>query len=58
MLAGLLRAKGDLAGAERLCRQALAGWEKAVGPDHPGTLLVRGNLVTLLLALGRPADER
>ena len=37
-LGELLRAKGDLAAAEPLCREALEGMRETLGDRHPHTL--------------------
>ena len=47
-LAELLHAQGDLPGAERLQRRALAGREARLGPDHPDTVIAVWNLATTL----------
>ena len=52
-LAGLLKAKGDLAGAEPLYRGALAGRERVLGAEHPDALGSVGNLAGLRHAHGR-----
>ena len=59
-LGQLLKAKGDLAGAEPLYRRALEGQEEALGPTHPSTLATVGNLAILLAARGAAAaaEER
>eukprot|EP00955_Chlamydomonas_euryale_P073335 361700-Chlamydomonas_euryale.AAC.7 len=43
-LAALLKAMGELEDARELCRRVLAGCDKALWHDHPGTLActVRG----------------
>ncbi|MCI0645537.1 MAG: tetratricopeptide repeat protein, partial [Chloroflexi bacterium] len=46
-LGGLLHGQGDLAGARPYYERALAINEKALGPDHPDTQLVRRNLAAL-----------
>ena len=43
---------GDYSAAEPLYRRALAGRERALGPDHPDTLLSVNNLAYLLQAKG------
>ena len=43
-LAGLLRDKGYLTAARPLFERALAIYEKALGPDHPTTAVIRKNL--------------
>ena len=53
-----LRAKGDYAAAEPLLRRALAGREKALGPDHPDTLASVNNLAALLPGEGGPRGRR
>ena len=50
-LAGLLKAKGDYAGAEPLCRRALAICTERLGGDHPTTRTVQRNLEDLERAL-------
>jgi hypothetical protein len=42
-----MRNQGDLAAARPLLKRALAINEKALGPDHPDTLMVRRNLAAL-----------
>ena len=51
-LGALLHAKGDLAAAERLCREALEGQRKTLGNRHPATLNSICNLGALLQAKG------
>lgn len=51
-LAGLLRAKGDMAGAEPLFRRGLADRERVLGLEHPATLISVNNLANLLYAKG------
>ncbi|MCW5847141.1 MAG: tetratricopeptide repeat protein, partial [Anaerolineae bacterium] len=41
---GLLRAMGDLPAARPYLERALAIFEVKLGPDHPNTRIVRGNL--------------
>jgi tetratricopeptide (TPR) repeat protein len=48
----LLRGKGDDAGAEPLCRRALEGNERVLGPEHPNTLSSVNNLAGLLDSKG------
>lgn len=51
-LAGLLYAKGDLAGAEQMSRRVLAGQERTLGSEHFATLGSLNNLAILLAAKG------
>ena len=44
----LLQAKGDLAGAEALMREALQAFRETLGDRHPSTLVSIGNLGSLL----------
>jgi len=37
-------------------RRALEIFERSLGPDHPDTVTVRGNLAGLLLAMGNTAE--
>lgn len=46
-LALTLRAQGDLAGARALFEQALAGFQKVLGEDHPHTRMVWHDLEKL-----------
>ena len=46
----LLKAKGDLAAAEPLYREALKGMRETLGDRHPTTLTCIRNLGTLLKA--------
>ena len=43
----LLQAQGDLAGARPVFERALAIFTARLGPDHPNTRIVRGNLAAL-----------
>ena len=43
----------DISVAEELYRRALAGYEKALGPDHPYTLMALHQLAKVLLYSGR-----
>ena len=43
-LGSVLKAEGDLAGARAAYERALAIAEKALGPDHPNTVIFRRNL--------------
>ena len=52
-LAGCLRAQGRLEEAEPLCRRALGGSEKKLGPEHPDTSASINNLAVLLMSQGR-----
>src|SRR5262249_5219407 len=52
----LLRDQGDLAAARPLSERALAGFQKAVGPEHPNTNRVRYNLSRLLLLISTPTE--
>ncbi|MBI5610510.1 MAG: tetratricopeptide repeat protein [Deltaproteobacteria bacterium] len=54
-LAYLLKATGDLAGAELLYRRALAIREKALGPEHVQLVVPLNNLAAVLRARGDPA---
>src|SRR5262249_29683488 len=51
-LAGLLRARGHDAEAERFYRQALAMREQLLGPEHPEVALTANNLAVLLKTRG------
>ena len=53
-LAGLLESRGRLDEAEPLYRRALAILESVLGPEHPNTVTVRGNLEALLRPIDRP----
>jgi tetratricopeptide (TPR) repeat protein len=55
-LAELYRAQGKYEQAEPLLVRALAICEQQLGPLHPHTLIVRGNYVALLRAMGRDAE--
>ena len=46
--------KGDLAAAELLYREALEGWRKTLGSQHPNTLKSISRLDALLLAKAQP----
>ena len=52
-LGNLLSKKGDYDGAEALDRRALEGYEKALGSEHPDTLMSVNNLTFLLNATDR-----
>jgi hypothetical protein len=52
----LLAAQGRLAEAEPLYRRSLAIYEKALGPEHPNTALVRNNLILFYRRQGREAE--
>ena len=47
-LGALLKAKGDLAAAESLCREAMEGLRETLGDRHPSTLASISNLGRLL----------
>jgi hypothetical protein len=49
-LGTLLMAKGDLAAAEPLCREAMKGMRETLGDRHPTTLTCIRNLGALLKA--------
>jgi tetratricopeptide (TPR) repeat protein len=49
----LLQKKGDLAGAEKLLREALRAQEDESGPRHPDVLRTKNNLGWLLKAAGQ-----
>ena len=51
-LATILKARGDLAGAEELTRRALAIGEAVYGPEHPQVAIYASNLATILQARG------
>jgi tetratricopeptide (TPR) repeat protein len=54
---GLLYAdQGRLADAEAMYKRALAGYEKALGPDHTSTLATVNNLGNLYAGQGKLAD--
>ena len=40
----MLKAKGDLAAAKTLCREALESRHETLGSRHPSTLIVANNL--------------
>ena len=46
-LGGVLKALGDYAGAKEAYQRALVIIKKKLGPDHPNTKFVRGNLESL-----------
>ncbi|MDR1035619.1 MAG: tetratricopeptide repeat protein [Deltaproteobacteria bacterium] len=48
-----LRERGDLDGAERVARKALAKVVARHGPDHPDTLALRDSLAATLMYAGR-----
>ena len=48
----LFKAKGDLAAAEPLCREALEGQRETLGSRHPDTLTCISNLGMLFKAQG------
>jgi tetratricopeptide (TPR) repeat protein len=48
----LLNSQGKIAEAEQMYQRALAGYEKALGPDHPSTLRTVNNLGNLYCAQG------
>jgi tetratricopeptide (TPR) repeat protein len=50
------RGQGKLAEAEQMYLRALAGKEKALGPDHTSTLNTVGNLGGLYYAQGKLAE--
>jgi tetratricopeptide (TPR) repeat protein len=52
-LAELYRAQGRDAEAEPLLKRALAGRERALGPEHPDTLRSRNNLAAMYQMQGR-----
>ena len=52
-LATLYQAQGKHAEAEPLFKQALAIWEKAVGPDHPNVATILNNLAEVYRAQGK-----
>ncbi len=54
-LAYLLKATGDLSGAEALYRRALAIRERALGADHVQLVVPLNNLAAVLRARGDPA---
>lgn len=55
-LALLRHSQGDLALAEALHREAIAGRVATLGAAHDATLSAKNNLSGVLLELGRPAD--
>ncbi|EOD11930.1 hypothetical protein EMIHUDRAFT_464982 [Emiliania huxleyi CCMP1516] len=55
-LGQLLKAKGDLDGAEAFCREALEGRPETLGDRHPKTLTSLYNLGMLLQKQGRLGD--
>ena len=46
-MAGLLTAMGECGAVRPLYERVLAIYEAALGPDHPTTQLIRGNLAAL-----------
>lgn len=56
LLVRALRESGQFEEAERVAREALPLREAELGPDHPHTLLLRGDLALTLHGAGRP-DE-
>ena len=52
----LYYAHGKYAEAEPLYEQALAVWEKALGPDHPTVAQALENYAALLRETGHPRD--
>lgn len=57
-LALLLHTKGDLAGAEKLCRQALATAIRGAGPKSHAAATCFNNLGGILVDKGGPAEAR
>ena len=57
-LGSLLREKGDLDGAEPLCREAADGRRETLGDRHPHTLASIGHLGGLLDAKGQLNERR
>ena len=55
-LGSLYSDQGKMAEAEAMYLQALAGFEKAWGPDHASTLVTVNNLGLLLLDQGTMAE--
>jgi hypothetical protein len=51
-LGQILKAKGDLEGAQRHTERALAIFEGAYGPNNPSTRIVRENLRVIKAARG------
>ena len=49
----LYHRQGKVEEAEKMLKQALAGYEKALEPDHPDPLQVIQNLGMLYYELGR-----
>ena len=58
VLGASLAIRGDVAGAERLFRRALAIAEKAHGPETPQTASALENLADLLAQTGRESAAR
>lgn len=46
-LAGVYRARGNVAGAARMFEELLTDSLRVLGPDHPDTLTTRHNLASL-----------
>ena len=55
-LGALLMNQGKLAGAEALYREALAGFRRLLGNEHPDTLTSMSNLASLLQDPGKLAE--
>ncbi|HYE79139.1 MAG TPA: hypothetical protein VEI97_14245, partial [bacterium] len=52
------RESGNLEAALAVLVPCTEGWLKTTAPDHHACLLARSNVVTTLLALGRPAEAK
>jgi tetratricopeptide (TPR) repeat protein len=57
-LGGVPQALGDMEGAKKMYKRALAIGEATYGPDHPDVALVVNNLGNVLQALGDPEGAK
>jgi len=55
-IAGMLRQQIQYDAAEKMCRSALQGYEKALGPEHTSTLITVNNLGLLYRDQGKLAE--
>jgi hypothetical protein len=56
MLGNALHLLGDYAGAQPAYQRAMALWERALGPEHPGVAVSLNDLAVLYHTQGRYAD--